>query len=238
MRVCICDDTAADRKRLLEMLRGYCAGRNVQMQVEQFPDGGALLRAFSPGKYQLLFLDIYMPGLSGMEAAQAIREADPACLLVFTTTSEDHALESYGVYAAGYLLKPYGQAQLYEAMDWCMENLPPQAQTLALVSEREHMQVPVRDILYIEVYGRASVLHTTGRTYTANRSLTALARELPADFLRCHRSYIVNMNHIAKVAQNGFVLKDRSLVPISVETGAKMKQSFFDWMFKRTWEGR
>lgn len=238
MRFCICDDAAADRKRLLAMLHGYCAGRGVELQAEQFPNGDALLRAFSPGKYQLVFLDIYMPGLSGMEAAKAVREADPACMLVFTTTSEEHALESYGVYAAGYLVKPYGQAQLDEAMDWCMENLPPQAQTLELVSERERMQVPLGDILYIEVYGRASIFHTTGRTYTANRSLTALSGELPADFLRCHRSYIVNMNHIAKAAQNGFVLKDRSLVPISMENGAKIKQQFYDWMFKRTWEGR
>ena len=121
MRFAICDDSAADRRALVSMLQQYCAGRHVQAEIQPFADGRALLDAFAPGKYQILFLDIYMPALTGMEAAKAIREKDTGCQLVFTTTSEDHALESYGVYAAGYLLKPYTQGQLDETVDWCLD---------------------------------------------------------------------------------------------------------------------
>ena len=117
MRFAVCDDNAADRRQLLSMLQQYCGNHRVQAEIQPFADGRALLQAFAPGKFQILFLDIYMPALTGMEAAKAIREKDTGCQLVFTTTSEDHALESYGVYAAGYLLKPYTQGQLDETVD-------------------------------------------------------------------------------------------------------------------------
>lgn len=238
MRFGVCDDTANDRKLLLDMLRAYCDMRGLTAQVDQFPNASALLDAFEPGKYQILFLDIYMPGLTGMQAARTIREKDADCMLVFATTSEDHAMESYGVYAAGYLLKPYTAARLGEAMDWCMENMLPLAQTVEIMSEREKVQLSLGEITFIEVYGREAVFHTTGKTYSTNRSLTELEQELPEDFLRCHRSYIVNMNHIARAEQKDFALKDGTLVPVSIEGGGKIKQKFFDWMFRRTWEGR
>ena len=134
-----------------EKLKEYCAQRGLECRVEQFSNGRALLKAFSPGKYQILFLDIYMPGYSGMQAAQEIREQDEHCFLAFTTTSEEHALESYGVYAAGYLLKPYSREQLYEVMDWCMEHMPPLSRALNVLSDRENVSLPLREIRYIEV---------------------------------------------------------------------------------------
>ena len=165
MRFAICDDSAADRRQLASMLQQYCAHRHVQAEIQLFADGRALLQAFTPGKYQILFLDIYMPALTGMEAAKAIREKDTGCQLVFTTTSEDHALESYGVYAAGYLLKPYTQGQLDETVDWCLENISPLAQAIEIIFERERVQVLLGEIVYIEVFGREAIFHTTGRTY-------------------------------------------------------------------------
>ena len=237
MRIGICEDTAADCKILLNMLRKYCTQRGIPLETEQFSNAGSLLKTFTPGKYQIIFLDIYMPGITGMEAAQAIREQDTSCLLVFTTTSEDHALESYGVYAAGYLLKPYTQEQLTEALNWCLENLPPLSQTFEILFERERVSVPLGEIIYIEVFGREAIFHTPKRDFSSNRSLSEIEQALPQDFLRCHRSYIVNMHYIQRPEQNSFLLKGGSKVPISVEAGAKIRQRFFDWVFQRTWEG-
>lgn len=237
MRFAVCDDNAADRRQLLSMLQQYCGNHRVQAEIQPFADGRALLDAFAPGKYQILFLDIYMPALTGMEAAKAIREKDTGCQLVFTTTSEDHALESYGVYAAGYLLKPYTQGQLDETVDWCLDNISPLAQAIEITYERERVQVLLGEIQYIEVFGRESIFHTTSRTYTTNRSLVELEQELPKDFLRCHRSYIVNMNYIANMTTGDFILQNGCHVPISATMRAKAKQSFCDWMFQKVREG-
>ena len=239
MRIGICDDREQDRSFLRQLLEEYCTQRGLECRVEQFSNGRALLKAFSPGKYQILFLDIYMPGYSGMQAAQEIREQDEHCFLAFTTTSEEHALESYGVYAAGYLLKPYSREQLYEVMDWCMEHMPPLSRALNVFSDRENVSLPLREIRYIEVFGREAVFHTAKQTVSStSRSLSEVEKELPEDFLRCHRSYIVNMNEITRIEQNDFVLKSGEKIPIGAENAAKNKQSFFDWIFRHTWEGK
>lgn len=238
MNFVICDDMAPDRAHLLQMLRQYCLQNDITAQVEQFADAGELLAHFAPKKYQILFLDVYMPGLSGMEAAQRIREQDTECMLIFTTTSEEHALESYRVYAAGYLLKPYGQESLDETLDWCIQNLPPQTQLYEIISERERVQIVLGDIVFIEIYGRNALFHTTGQTYSVHRRLSEIGKELPGNFIRCHRSYIVNMQYIVRVENADFHLKTGQRVPIGSEMGAKVKQAFFDWAFQRTWEGR
>ena len=67
MRFAVCDDNAADRRQLLSMLQQYCGNHRVQAEIQPFADGRALLQAFAPGKFQILFLDIYMPALTGME---------------------------------------------------------------------------------------------------------------------------------------------------------------------------
>ena len=166
-----------------------------------------------------------------------MRRTNPARSF-FSTTSEEHALESYGVYAAGYLVKPYTQAQLTEILDWCSESMPRLSKTIDICHEWEKITLPLSDIIYIEVYGRKSVFYTTRRNYTVNRSLSALEQELTEDFLRCHRCYIVNMNHVLSLKPGGFALSDGHTAPISTETATRVKQTFFDWMYKNAWEGR
>lgn len=238
MEFAVCDDTAVDRSALSAMVRRYCGQREIPANISQFSCAEALLGEFAPGKYHVVFLDIYMPGLTGVEAARQLRRRDAGCMLVFTTTSEEHALESYSVYAAGYLWKPYSQGQLDETLDWCVQNLAPRLQVYEFISERERCQVPLREILFIEIYGRDAVLHTAKRSYTFHRSLSEIEQELPEEFLRCHRSYLVNMRHIARAEAADFLLKNGSRVPIGTGMGPGVRQRFFDWAFQQAWEVR
>ena len=110
------------------------------------------------------------------------------------------------------------------------------AQALEITFERERVQLILSDIRYIEVYGREAVIHTKSRVYSTNRSLTELERELPGDFLRCHRSYIVNMNFVSNMSTSDFLLQDGMKVPIGAALRTKVKQNFSDWMFQKVRE--
>ena len=121
MEFAVCDDSAADRNTLIAMVQQYCGQRGIPAKILQFSRAGELLQEFTPGRYHVVFLDIYMPGLTGVEAARRLRKRDANCMLVFTTTSEEHALDSYSVYAAGYLLKPYSREQLAEWVAYARE---------------------------------------------------------------------------------------------------------------------
>lgn len=105
LQIAVCEDNPADAKLL-----GYpMAESGIANRPEVFPSGEALLAAFQPGKYDLIFLGIYMSGMKGVDAAAEIRKADRTVTLAFTTTGTEHTLESYRLKAASYLEKPVKQ---------------------------------------------------------------------------------------------------------------------------------
>ena len=107
MRIAIVDDIAAERNLLHTRLNYKLKQRSIQADVLEYESGEAFLADAEQQPFTVVFLDIYMDGMSGMEAAKALRKLDTDCLLIFTTTSTDHALEGFQVRAMHYLVKPY-----------------------------------------------------------------------------------------------------------------------------------
>jgi len=239
MRIGICDDLQEDRNHLIALIRDYYNTRGERVELFEYESAEEMLGGWRDNWLGCLFLDVYMDGISGMEAARRIRETDSNCMIIFTTTSPDHAIDSYEVRAADYLLKPFGRQEVEEALQWCEQSSAQHLRTLEIISDREPRSVPVRDILYIEVYGRMCVIHIQGEEIRTNRGLGELEEELADDsFLRCHRSYLVNMSHILRPEGSEFVMADHSRVPIAGESAAKIRQSFFEWSFRQTWESK
>ena len=106
LRLAICDDRTEDRERLCRLLKEYGQYNNLELTVDQWSTGEDFLLSFAPGRYQLVFLDIYMKQINGVETARTIREQDEDCAIVFVTTSPEHAVEGFSVNALHYLLKP------------------------------------------------------------------------------------------------------------------------------------
>ena len=111
MRIAIVDDLSGERALLREQLARQLARRGAEAELLEFDSGEAFLAAEKERRFTAAFLDIYMEGMTGMEAARALRKTDTDCLLVFTTTSTDHALEGFQVRALHYLVKPETKSQ-------------------------------------------------------------------------------------------------------------------------------
>ena len=112
MRIAIVDDLAGDRALLRERLERQLQRRSVQADLLEFESGEAFLAAEREQRFTAAFLDVYMTGMSGVDAAKELRTFDTDCLLIFTTTSTDHALEGFQVRAMHYLVKPFDSAQI------------------------------------------------------------------------------------------------------------------------------
>lgn len=110
MRIAIVDDLAAERTLLKGRLEWQLQRRNVQADILEYESGETFLEAARKAPFTAAFLDIYMDGMTGMEAAKKLRKTDTDCLLVFITTSTDHALEGFQVRALHYLVKPFTEA--------------------------------------------------------------------------------------------------------------------------------
>ncbi|MDL2233688.1 LytTR family DNA-binding domain-containing protein, partial [Ruminococcaceae bacterium OttesenSCG-928-L11] len=220
------------RRELCEMLTRYQEEKQVAFDMTSFQNSDELMRSYEPGRFQILFMDIYMDGTNGMEAARKIRTLDQECALIFTTVSTEHALDGFAVRATHYLNKPLIYDEIEEAMSRCEEQVGLYAKSIELAANGMALRVRLRDIIYVEVFRKSCVLHTVKGDMTLNQRIDHLEEMLGGlPFLRCHRSYIVNLLHVRDVEEHHFVLSDGSRALIPIRSFAAMKKAFHDHRF-------
>lgn len=233
----ICDDLEAERSNLARMVRSYCRRREQSVRLRLFSGGEELLAAVrGQGDIQILFLDIYMPGLSGMETARRVRELDGGIAIVFATTSQDHGMDSFAVQASDYLVKPFREEDVARALDWCLEHIPESLRCLSVYAEGERREIPLTAIRYIEVLGHQCRVHTQREIVVTRRGLDDLESAVDSgDFLRCHRSFLVNMNAVRTIEGSDFRMEDGALVPIGSSNAPRVRRLFLDWTYSKAW---
>lgn len=209
MRALIVDDEEPARARLRRLLEG--AGMTVAAEAADAGDARRQLAAHAP---DVLFLDICMPGMSGMALAASLPQPAPA--VVFTTAHDSYALPAFDTGATDYLLKPFDAARLARALERVRLRLaaaptaphvaprlvPPVAPHLAqlLVPERGGTTVlPVREIGWIETADNYLILHTAKGQPLLRKTMGALLAELGPGFVRCHRRAAVQTVRIERV---------------------------------------
>ncbi len=238
LNVMICDDLPEERNTLARLVRHYAASRQIQLQLDTADSGLHLMSQLrGPGQWDVVFLDIYMEGMNGIETGHRLRQVDSQCALIFATNSQEHGVESYELRAADYLVKPFAQQEVDNALDWCMEEQRENWRTLTLLSEWEPVEVRLRQIDYIEIKGHTAHIHmNSGRVIQVRKGLDALEAEIDSgDFLRCHRSFLVNMASIQRVDRTDFVLAGDVRVPIGSQNEARARQCFTQWVMDHTW---
>lgn len=236
IRIAVCDDLPEERVGLAQIIRSYCQSCQINAKLHLFSSGEEFLSTFRPGQFHIAFLDIYMSGLSGMDTARKIREQDSECALIFATTSHDHGIESFEVQASDYLVKPFQPQDVDDALEWCLEHMPEEYRCLSICSKWEQIEVPLRSIHYIEIRGHQAYIHSDKEVVVTRRGMDELEAEIAcADFLRCHRSYLVNMNHVHGLAGNTFCMDSGDVVPIGSTSSAWAREQFIGWTFVKTW---
>ena len=158
MNIAIVDDRKTDSDRLVGFIDTYAEQHRLQWgAMDRFSSGEEFLGAFTAGKYDLIFLDIYMDGITGMETAKRIRRADHGCRIIFITTSPEFAVESYDVSASFYLLKPIEKNGVFAALDRCGLQDAERTRAVEVATHFGKTVLPVHDISYTE-YVRRQVL--------------------------------------------------------------------------------
>ena len=200
LRIGICDDTAAARENLrLLCLKHF---RLEEPDFFEFSTGDGAVRWLKghPGALDLLFLDIEMPGISGMEAAEAIRAFDWEVLLAFVTGYTDYVYDGYAMGAVGYLVKPVSEEKLSSLLDRAAAALEQRAPAVYTLRNAQGMfKVPLREILYAASDRRQVTLTTSRGDYTFYGKLDDVAAQLGAGFVRIHQRYLVNARAVSAV---------------------------------------
>lgn len=233
IRVAICDDLPGERDTLLDLLDRS----PVETKSTLFGSSEELLEAFRPGKFDLLLMDIYMDGMTGVEAVQKIREMDDAIPIAFTTTSTDHTLESYRLSVLKYLEKPVQQKEIDDLLR-LVKLQKDSAPRLAIQQNGKTQKLPLSELMVLEQQGHHVTLFLKGgSTIQLYGKLSDLLPQLDGQPFFCpHKSYCVNLAFVRGINEEYqcYDMADGKKVPISRTNRAKAKRAWEDYLFTQT----
>ena len=236
MRIAIVDDLAEERALLKERLTRQLRLRGADAEILEFANGETFLAAEKERRFTAAFLDIYMEGVSGMDAARELRKTDTDCLLIFTTTSTDHALEGFQVRALHYLVKPFSESDLSGLLDEMLAKLPRPEPVLTVKVSGSDVRLRYRDIVSAEHFAHVIHIRTTaGKTLATRQSFKVFTEPLKKDprFFVCGRGVIVNLEHAADFQDAAFCMTDGSRVYVSQELLKAARQAFMEFLLQR-----
>lgn len=214
-RFAVCDDNQEDMEYIEKLIRVWNQSAGYQIRIERFPSGEAFLFAYEddPG-FDVLFLDIEMKEISGIDLAQKLRELGSGIQIVFVTGYMEYIAQGYDVEALHYLLKPVTEEKLCGVLNRAMERLKNRERELTLATPEGIVRIPLAEIRYLEVMGNYVTIH--GReSCSVKRTLSQLEELLDERFYRIHRSYIVNLQLVKKCTRTEVILKDDTALPLS-----------------------
>ena len=218
MHIVICDDERIFLEHFRELLIRDSIEKNVEITLTEYTKGEELTAAYSEGAISdmdILFLDIKMGEMDGLEAARILREKGCGCLIIFLTSMEEYARAGYEVRAFRYLLKEQAEQELGKVMDACRRELETEKYFVFTYEHRSY-SVPKREILYFESRKRLVFLFTANGQYQFYQKLDILEKQLSEDgFLRCHRSFLVQERYVKSWKENALWLENDREVPIS-----------------------
>lgn len=217
IKIAVCEDNEIERSILFKLVDSLIKERGLLSQIYDFSSGEEFVQGFKSGHYDIVFLDIVMEQMNGIETGKAIREMDKHTEIIYCTLSSDFAIEAYEVHAMGYLLKPYEPSRIGALLDYYLQKHKENTlEFLKVKSKKMTYVIFWKEILYLESNNKVVTIHTLHQgCIRIYNKLDYFEKELQdSRFLRCHQSYLVNMQHILRYEQNDFVMEDTQIVPI------------------------
>ena len=234
MRAAIIDDLRLCREEIRNCLNRYLAEQYAGEApvIREFESGEEFLAGFEPESWDIIFIDQYMNGLSGIETAKQLREMDELAALIFVTTSREYAIDSYGVRACGYLVKPFE----YKDFERMIELARVEKIRGARFIQVEQEKILLRKILWCDRDEHYVQFHTEGRGILRFRlqsgELTRLLEPFP-QFLTCYKNCIANMERVERIEEDYLLMDNGERVPFPGRKKKEIEMRFQRFAFRR-----
>lgn len=241
MRIAVCDDDEREVSRIRKLITEYQLSRPAYIDCSYFTNSTDFLCEIRGGEYDLILLDILTSGVGGIQVAQELRELDRNVRLIFVSASSEFAVESYHVEAYYYLLKPVDADSLFRLLDKIRGELSVQAEQGFILRSRDGVvRIVFAKLAYVEVMNKTLFFHLAdGVVCEASAALADFEETLLSrpEFLKTHRSYLVNLNFIEAI-DIGFVrMKDGHSVPVSRKRRSQVQDVYVRFLNQAEIEG-
>lgn len=231
IQIGICDDSSHDTRILLDALYAY----DSSFQISVYTSGEALLESCcSPVVFDILFVDIYMPGLNGIDTAGKARALMRDVKIIFISSSNEHYPEAYDLFAFNYIVKPLDRDKLNRILDHALADIARERlQQISFSYKGVTHRIYCRDILYIESRDKTVYFHMADTTrLQCYAKMDDILKQLPEEsFIRCHQSFAVNVAHVNEMAADYFRISS-TIIGMSKKYMKAAKSKYFAQLLK------
>ena len=212
LRVAIVEDEAECREVLRDMISRYAEEQQKQIRVQEFSDGSELVDNYKPD-YDILLLDIEMPHLDGMKAAEKIRETDQDVVIVFITNMAQYAIKGYEVNALDFIIKPVNYSTFSMRFTRAIGRVKNRGgRRVCLYLPDGPKWIDSREIYYIDIQNRMLHYHTPEGVYSVRGTLKDVQEQLADwNFVKCNQCYLVNLKFVSEIKKNFVVVAGTEL---------------------------
>lgn len=214
MKIAIVEDNNRESTYLQDLITEYCLKNNIGYEALTFISAEDFFTSW-PMEVDILFLDILMEEMDGIELATKIRRENERVMIIFTTSNPQYSLAGYTVDALDYLVKPVSKELLFRTLDKAIHRLSVSRQNYFTINNTDgYFVINIMDIYYIEFVKRKLIIHTKSGPVACSRTVQYMEEQLPDTFFRCHNAFLVNLHAVESVMGSDIVVAGNT-IPVS-----------------------
>ena len=230
LELVLCDDEKIYRNDLKHLLSWELELSGIEYKITEFSSGEELISTLTPADSQILFLDIEMPGINGIETAKKLREQENHAQIIFVTSHPDFVFQGYEVRALNYILKPYEPEKLLKVLHTALQELHISEDRYFVVEQRAgSIRIPLDTIQYFYSEKRLVHLVTAAQTYTFYDKLNVLEDRLPNTFARIHNRYLIHLKYLEQIDGNQAIVAG-TFLPVSRAYKSPLSIAFANYL--------
>lgn len=230
MDVAIVEDDKNARYNLKQILQKFASEKNEKIMIHEFENAITFLTDYH-ADYDIVFMDIEMPMMNGMDASKKLREKDKKVILYFITNMAQYAIKGYEVGAMDFIVKPVTYPQLKMKLERAVVELKRNDTEKIVISHKTGtLRIATRDIYYIEILGHHLCYHTIYGNYEAYGTLKMISSSINDPlFVNCNRSFVVNLRFVREIRNQNVIVGD-DVLQISRSRRQGFLQAINDYM--------
>lgn len=230
LKIAIIDDEISYINRLKSFIKQFQKEKDLKMEISEFLNGLMLIADYKP-VYDIVFLDIEMPHMNGMEVAEYIRKSDPHAIIIFVTNMPQYAVQGYEVNAFDYMIKPMNYISFSNKLQKAIKSLKTKEETSIIISRKDgDRHIKAGEIIYIEIRDHWLFIHTKDNIFKMLGTLKEMAEELQDyNFIFCHRCYLINLKYVTRMSSEFVILDNKIELKISRGKKKEVQSAFINY---------
>ena len=239
LKIAICDDRKEDRDKMNQYVQQFCQERMLQAEIKVFDHPDDLILVCEKFRPHIYILDIVMPMVNGIQAARELRWNQPDAQIIFATSEESFALESFDVNPINYILKPVKREKLFETLNLAVKRISLEEENAVTIKVKGgYRTLHLDDIMYLDYRNHVVSYHLlSGETISTSTLRIGFAQYLvqnhsEEDFVLCHESVAVNIRSVDKLTKTDIMVRNHEVIPMEKSRYAQVSEKYMSYRFR------